>query len=434
MYTDFYNLDGRPFQLSPNHRFFFGTRSHRRAMAYITYGLHQGEGFLVVTGDVGTGKTTLSSYLAEQLQSERFLVARLSLPTRDSEDLVRQAAHAFGVDPRDASKASLLGLIENFLLERLRAKQRVLLIIDEVQNAPPESLDELRMLASLQSNGRALFQMLLIGQPQFKETLTVPALEQLRQRVVASYHLSPLGLEETRDYIEHRLARVGWRHDPSFDDEAIARIHEYSGGVPRRINMLCARLLVYGALEHRHSLALGDVDEVIAELEQEHTGGTSDEGIVGARGLTGEGAHGSPWARGADLSESETMRRAGLQFNQAALGLAEGRSLTWSEQNPTEEEYRREVERLQRKLEGAYEELLDEKRRCDSLRNELETLRSELHHHELERLRSEAEASRRVVEMLGQMDPESAANVAGEALPTSPPPSGFFRRLVGSRS
>lgn len=269
MYAAFYNFRDLPFQLGPDPRFFYGSSGHSKAMAYLTYGLNQGEGFIIVTGEVGAGKTTLIGQLFSGLDKDRHLAATLVTTQLKAEALLRSIAGAFGLDVEAADKATLLKRIEAFLLAAHREGKRVLLIVDEVQNLPLGGLEELRMLSNFQVGPQPLLQTFLLGQPQFRRTLASPDLEQLRQRVIASYHLGPLTRDETGAYIQHRLERVGWRDDPSWTPAAFGAIHRRTGGIPRRVNTLCSRLLLYGYLEEAHEIDAAVVEQVAEELEQE---------------------------------------------------------------------------------------------------------------------------------------------------------------------
>jgi putative secretion ATPase (PEP-CTERM system associated) len=269
MYTEFYKLTGKPFQLSPNPKFFFGSTGHQKAMSYLQYGLHQGEGFIVITGDIGTGKTTLLGHLLSQLDSAQYLAAKLVTTQLDPDDMLRMVIAAFGIETSKLDKATLLRQFERFLLDNQRRKRRILVLVDEVQNLPVKSLEELRMLSNFQANEVAPVQFCLLGQPQFQQIIASDDLVQLRQRVIVSYHLGPLGPEETRTYIEHRLKLVGWTGDPNITDEAYARIHHHTDGVPRRINVLCDRLLLCGMLEQLHEIGESTVEEVANEMLQE---------------------------------------------------------------------------------------------------------------------------------------------------------------------
>lgn len=269
MYESFYKLRDKPFQLSPDPRFFFGSRSHKRAMAYLRYGVNQGEGFIVVTGDIGTGKTTLMRALFADLARENVVAAQLVTTQLEADDMLRMVAASFGLAHEGVSKAALLKNLEVFLTARAREGKRVLLVVDEAQNIPPRSLEELRMLSNFQSGEKALLQSFLLGQEEFRHVLQSDGLEQLRQRVIAAYHLNPLDTDETRAYIEHRLRMAGWSGDPAFSEGAYTAIHETTGGIPRRINTFCDRLLLYGFLEEIHTLDEKAVAAVADELRQE---------------------------------------------------------------------------------------------------------------------------------------------------------------------
>lgn len=269
MYESFYKFSAKPFQLSPDPKFFFGSQGHKRAMSYLRYGLTQGEGFIVITGGVGTGKTTLVRTLFADLAEENIVAAQLVNTHLEADDTLRMVAASFGLAHEGASKAAILKNLETFLMARAREGKRVLLVVDEAQNLPPESLEELRMLSNFQAGGRSLLQSFLLGQNEFKNTIRSEGLEQLRQRIIAAFHLEPLGPEETRGYIEHRMRLVGWQGDPAISDDAHQAIFDITAGVPRRINNFCDRLLLYGYLEELHALEAGHVQEVADELRQE---------------------------------------------------------------------------------------------------------------------------------------------------------------------
>lgn len=268
MYETYYHFQARPFQLSPDPRFFFSSRGHRRAMAYLVYGVHQAEGFLVITGEIGAGKTMLARTLARQLEAQNVVLAQVVSTQLEADDMVRMVAAAFGI-PQETSKAVLLKKMEQFLLGCQRQGKRALLIVDEAQNLPAASVEELRMLSNFVYAEKPLLQSFILGQPEFRRTLQSPQLEQLRQRVIASCHLGPMDAGDTEAYIVHRLQTVGWRGDPSFSADAYTAIHQHSGGIPRKINVLCDRLLLMGHLDEKHALTGKEVAEVIDELQQE---------------------------------------------------------------------------------------------------------------------------------------------------------------------
>lgn len=269
MYESFYGLTAKPFQLKPDPSFYFGSKGHKRAMAYLEYGLSQGEGFIVITGEVGAGKTTLVRNLFRELDSDKILAAQIVNTHLNSDDTLRMVAGAFGLQFEGATKAALLTRIEQFLRQCDQRGQRALLVVDEAQNLSPQTVEELRMLSNFQTDDKSLLQTFLLGQPEFRKTLMSPEMLQLRQRVIATYHLGPMDAEETRTYIEHRLHTVGWNGDPVFDETAFNEIHAFTGGIPRKINSLCDRLFLMGYLEELHAFSIAEVQEVTSDIQRE---------------------------------------------------------------------------------------------------------------------------------------------------------------------
>ena len=276
MYEKFYNLTGMPFQLTPDSRFFFGSKGHSKAISHLNYGLAQGEGFIIITGEVGAGKTTLVEWLRSQMDRATFTVARVSTTQVSEGDLFRLAMAGFGLVDESLTKAALLHRFEDVLRQHQSQGRRCLLIVDEAQNLSLPALEELRMLSNITVDGRTSLQTILLGQPQFRRMLASPNLDQLRQRVLTSYHLGPLGQEETRAYIEHRLNAVGWNDDPHWDDDAFTAVFGHTGGIPRRINRLCSRVLLYGVLEETHHITAAVVDTTAIELAQDLEGVRQD--------------------------------------------------------------------------------------------------------------------------------------------------------------
>ncbi len=274
MYDKYYNFTAMPFQLTPDSRFFFGSKGHSRAIAHLTYGLAQGEGFIIVTGEVGAGKTTLVERLWSQLDRTTYTVARVSTTQVSGEDLFRLTAAGFGLDDDGADKAMLLRRFEAMLREHRTNGRRCLLVVDEVQNLSVAALEELRMLSNITEDGMASMQTILLGQPQFRRMLASPDLDQLRQRVLASYHLGPLTEDETRAYIEHRLKAVGWVGNPVWRDDAFAAVFRHTEGIPRRINRLCSRVLLYGAIEESAAISRSMVENTAHELQDDLEGGS----------------------------------------------------------------------------------------------------------------------------------------------------------------
>jgi general secretion pathway protein A len=272
MYDEHYGLSGRPFQLTPDPQFWFDTATHRKAMAYLGYGLSQGEGFIVITGDPGAGKTTLVGHLMAQIDRERLHVVKIVSTQVASADLLHLVAAGLNVDTARMAKAHVLAAIERGLHAMARSGRRTLLIVDEAQSLPVESLEELRMLSNFQAGGYPLLQIFLLGQPEFRHVLQgAGSLEQLRQRVIAMHHLEPMGAEEVEPYLIHRLSVVGWQGRPDFDVDAVAAMHRWSGGVPRRLNQLAGRVMLYGALEGVDRFTADDIDAVTAEIDGDMT-------------------------------------------------------------------------------------------------------------------------------------------------------------------
>jgi general secretion pathway protein A len=278
MYREYYRLTDNPFQLTPDCQFFFESREHGRAMAHLAYGLSQEEGFIVITGEIGAGKTMLLERLWSQLDKSRYVAVRILTTQIGGDDLLRTVIAGCGLPPPADGKAGMLQCLENFFADQQRLGKRFLLIVDEAQNLPIAALEELRMLSNIKPGRQAPFQGLLLGQPQFRRMLAGSDLEQLRQRVLASYHLGPLGTAETRAYIEHRLRTAGWAGHPLFEEAAFAAIHRHSGGIPRRINTLCARLLLFGALEEAAQITEEIANEVAEELRRDLAGPGIAEG------------------------------------------------------------------------------------------------------------------------------------------------------------
>ncbi len=269
MYSEFYSLNGMPFQLTPDSRFFFGSTEHNKAMAFLNYGISQGEGFVVVTGEVGAGKTTLVDHLLSTLDPTRYITGRIVTTQLNSYDMLRMVGAAFQIFREGMDKASLVTRIRQLLSDLTAQHKRALLIVDEAQSLTTEALEELRMLSNLMVSGGSPLQSILLGQPEFRSVLSSPDLEQLRQRVTASCHLGALNEGDTRRYIEHRLKRAGWKNDPTFSESALTGIYRYTGGVPRRVNTLCSRILLLGFLEEKHHIDGDMVTSVANELAAE---------------------------------------------------------------------------------------------------------------------------------------------------------------------
>ena len=269
MFTEHFNFSAQPFQLTPDHRFLFESDEHSRAIAHLKYGLQQNEGFIVVTGEVGAGKTTIIGHLRESLDRHKYVSTTIVSTNLKSEEILRMIAAGLNLSPKAQDKASIILEIESFLHDCVRRNKRCLIFVDEAQNLSMDAIEELRMLSNIHVSGIAPVQLFLLGQPQFRTILSSPDLQQLRQRVIASYHLGPLNDQDTKKYILHRLKRVGWQDRPSFTDSSFDLIYKYTEGVPRRINTLCSRILLYCYLEELDAIDSEVIETVAQDLEQE---------------------------------------------------------------------------------------------------------------------------------------------------------------------
>jgi general secretion pathway protein A len=278
MYNDHYGFTGRPFQLTPDPRFYFESGTHKKAMAYLGYGLAQGEGFIVVTGEIGSGKTTLVGHLMETIDRNRVNAVKIVSTQVEGDDILRMVAATLGLQTENSEKSQLLDRIERQINDRARAGQRTLLIVDEAQNLPISSLEELRMLSNYQTGGQSMLQIFLLGQPEFRDRLEhLEALEQLRQRVIATHHLTAMEPSEVGPYILHRMKLVGWTGVPTFADDAFAALHRHSGGIPRKINNLMTRVLLMASLEQAKVIDAGVVEAVIDDIAADQSSGVPSD-------------------------------------------------------------------------------------------------------------------------------------------------------------
>ncbi len=282
MYSSFYKLKTKPFQLNPDPKFFFNSGGHKRALSYLRYGLEQGEGFIVVTGSPGTGKTMLVKALFNELDSRKVVAGQLVSTQVDAEDTLRLISASFGLAHEKIAKATLLKNLETFFRTRAKEGRRVLLVVDEAQNLPLQSLEELRMLSNFEHDNKSIFQSFLLGQEEFRATINSPSMEQVRQRVTATFHLKPLEMDETKAYIQHRLATAGWNNDPEFTPEAFKEIYRFTQGTPRKINTLCDRLMLYGFLEELHKIDKAAAVTVTSEMKEDAAPVKGSKGKVAA--------------------------------------------------------------------------------------------------------------------------------------------------------
>ncbi len=331
MYEEYFRLSDAPFRLNPDPRFFFGSRSHNKAMAYLHYGLKQAEGFIVITGPVGAGKSMIIGHLIDQLNASNVVAANLLTSTIAPNELLGQILSAFRIEPEGEGRTGEIEAFEDYLFDQLNRGRRVLLIIDEAQNLPFKTLEELRMLSNIDYDGTPLFQVFLVGQPEFRTIIESDDMEQLRQRVIASYHLENLSAGETREYILHRLSVAGWQDDPAFSEDAFRKIFEETGGLPRRINTLCNRVMLYCSLEQTHEVTGEIVDLVCKELKEEKLNAKHAADPIPAPAKTENRSDEAPEAAQSgrhqpDPNENNTQKAAAARMNQASSKAAAGPS------------------------------------------------------------------------------------------------------------
>ena len=284
MYEKFYNLRERPFALSPDPEYLYPSRVHREALDYLRYGLESHAGFVVITGEIGSGKTTLLQTLLRGLDSQT-TVGRIVNTLLEPRELIETIMIDFGLDPAGRSKPTMLRDLAQYLVDQRLAGRLVLLVIDEAQNLSLAALEELRMLSNMETEKSKLLQIVLVGQPNLRDKLLSPELEQLRQRITVSYHLMPLDAQETANYINHRLRRAALGTPLEFPREVTDVIHARSRGVPRIINVICDATLVFGYAEERRQIDLPLMRDVLAELET--TGVLPSDGAAAAGTSTG---------------------------------------------------------------------------------------------------------------------------------------------------
>lgn len=345
MYESFFGLSSKPFQLNPDPSFYFGSKQHRRAKAYLDYGVSRNEGFIVITGEIGAGKTTLLRALIDGLHGSNVVVGHLVTTQLGAEDTLRMVGASFGFKVKDVPKSELLITLEAFLISQTTKGKRCLLIVDEAQNLTPRAVEELRMLSNFQFGNQALMQSFLVGQPEFREILQRPEMEQFRQRVAATCHIGPMDLDETQHYIEHRLKCAGSTGKPSFSAEAFEAIFKASGGIPRRINSVCDRVLLAGFLAGKTHLEQPDVDEVVKEFAQ--------EAAVPVRRVVGAGSHGASDSGNGEVSNAGASTGAtALDVDLGALQLDPAAADTMARQlsRMSSEQRGDQIQRLERGL------------------------------------------------------------------------------------
>lgn len=245
MYCDFYGLKEKPFNVTSDPSFFFLSQRHNEALSHLQYGVIQRKGIIVVTGEIGTGKTTLCRFFLQRL-SKNIKTALILNPYFSDIQLLEAIIKDFGIQPKNKTKLSYVAELNRFLLTESESGNNVVLIIDEAQSLKPRQLEQLRLLSNLETEKEKLLQIVLVGQPELNHRLNLYDLRQLQQRIIVKYHISPLNKEEIKDYINHRLNIAGSPDKISFTDEALRLITDFSSGIPRLINILCDRALLAG--------------------------------------------------------------------------------------------------------------------------------------------------------------------------------------------
>lgn len=266
MYLQFYRLNEPPFNITPDPRFLYFAPQHREAFDHLMFGISQRRGFIELTGEVGSGKTTLCRAVLAALNGgvETALVLN---PSLTETQLLRAMLHDFGLEAKGRDRLAYIETLNEFLLRKSRENVNVALVIDEAQDLSPQLMEQVRLLSNLETDQQKLIQIVLCGQPELQARLKRPDLRQLRQRITVRYHIEPLSAEDVARYIDHRLKVAGATDRPSFEPNAIKRIHRYTGGCPRLINAVCDHALLAGFVMQSFSIDTKCVDRAIKQLE-----------------------------------------------------------------------------------------------------------------------------------------------------------------------
>ncbi len=364
MYTEYFGFREKPFNIVPNPAYLYPSSKHKMALTYLEYGLSEGVGFILLTGEVGTGKTTLIRYLLRKIQPI-MNVAVIFNTNISSENLLRLILQEFEVEPAGDDKAQNIERLNLHLIERYSRKERNLLIIDEAQNLSHESLEEIRMLSNLQTETDSLLQICLVGQPELKNRMQHPSLQQLAQRILVNYHLGPLSEQETTEYVRYRLKSAGGKNLDLFPGQVISRIYQESEGIPRIINILCDAALVYAYADEAKTVSPEMIEQVIQDRRIEDP--EAEGGIKEKRGGKSE-----PSLHTEDLSE----RINALESRVSKLSI----HVDWYI-SEMQKQFDSNKDNLIKKL----EELLEKERKvnrrlvvqCSKLQNELESTSAE---------------------------------------------------------
>ena len=267
MYEKFYSLQQKPFAITSNPSFLYLSQRHKEALSHLTYGIRERVGFIEITGEIGTGKTTLCRALLNQLD-ERTKTAFIFNSNMSELQLMQTIIEDLGIKTEKRGKGALFSELNRFLIDQLTQHNNVVLIIDEAQNLSNKMLEQIRMLSNLEAGNHKLLQIVLVGQPELRDKLKSPSLRQLRQRIAVRCHIEALSFEDVPLYILHRLKLAGANGSgPVFDDEALQEIYKYSGGVPRLINILCDKALLTGYVMENRSIDGNVIRQCVHEIE-----------------------------------------------------------------------------------------------------------------------------------------------------------------------
>ncbi len=268
MYNDFYGLTESPFNITPDPRFLYYSAKHREALAHLLFGIQQRKGFIQITGEVGSGKTTLCRAFLEQL-GENYKTAVILNPCLTGEELLEAILQELGIRSGRRNRVAYLEKLNQYLLEQAAAGHDVVLIIDEAQDLTLELLEQIRLLSNLETDSRKLLQIVLIGQPELRDKLNDRRLRQLRQRITVRYHLRPLTRREVADYVRHRIHISGGKGLPRFSTWALWKIYRYSQGIPRLVNAVCDKALLCGFVTNAQTLTASHIRRAVRALEGE---------------------------------------------------------------------------------------------------------------------------------------------------------------------
>lgn len=269
MYESFFGFKDTPFRLSADEKFRYAHNHYKRASAYMAYALEQGEGFVMITGSPGSGKTTLCRDVISEIDNTKINVINLVTSQLQAEELLRKVALEYGLPAERFNKATLLTSIHKHIAGLHSTGKRSIIFLDEAQNLTSNGLEELRLLSNLQEGKHSLLQIVLIGHSELRESVLSPGMEHIQQRLIATCHLESMSAEQTEGYITHRLGLVGWQSDPSFNQCVFSLIYQVTQGVPRQVNHIMSRLLLFAAIENKHHLSDEDVLLVVQELVDE---------------------------------------------------------------------------------------------------------------------------------------------------------------------